>query len=321
MNESEVMSKSEVRMITGTMRPSQEEALRAQVQDESGAPARGASAALSAVALMAAVLVISFLMPGCSSPLRPRNGAGEPALPVIVMSAFPPELTNLKAATDLRDSCMVEGRRCYLGDLGGLDVILVLSGIGIERSAATTRALLDSFEVSAIVFSGIAGGVNPNLNIGDVTIPGRWGHADGDINPRDFNFWVPVDTTMLRVAGEVSGSVKLDHCTAESVCLENVPRIIIGGNGVSNFFFVDDAEYRELLWDSFQANAVDMETAAVGRVAAKRGVPYIAFRSLSDLAGGGPGINEIDVFFQLAADNAAAVVIAFLEAWAARDAD
>jgi adenosylhomocysteine nucleosidase len=102
------------------------------------------------------------------------------------------------------------------------------------------------------------------------------------------------------------------------VCLENAPRIVVGGNAVSNSFFVDDAEYRELLWDRFQANAVDMETAAVCRVAARRGVPFIAFRSLSDLAGGGPGVNEIDVFFQLAADNAAAVVLGFLEAWAAR---
>jgi adenosylhomocysteine nucleosidase len=213
---------------------------------------------------------------------------------------------------------MVGGRFCHIGKLRGVDVILILSGIGIDRAASTTRAVLDSFDVSVLVFSGIAGGINPDLNIGDVTVPGQWGHADGDVDPRDFSFWLPVDTTMLRVAREVSGSVTLDDCTADSVCLENMPRIITGGNGVSNSFFVDDPEYRELLWGRFQANAVDMETAAVGRVAAERGVPYIAFRSLSDLAGGGPGANELDTFFQLAADNAAVVVLSFLEAWAAR---
>lgn len=272
----------------------------------------------STMLLMAAILFFC-LMPGCSSPLKlDANGAPEAELPIVVMSAFPPELTNLRAETHIRDSCMVGGQLCHIGELRGVDVMLILSGIGIERSASTTRALLDSHDVSAIVFSGIAGGINPGLNIGDVTIPGRWGHADGDINPRDFSFWLHADTAMLDVARKVAGSVTLDHCTAEGVCLENVPRIIIGGNAVSNSFFVDDAEYRELLWDRFQANAVDMETASVGRVAAKRGVPYIAFRSLSDLAGGGPGANEIDVFFQLAADNAAAVVLAFLDAWAAR---
>jgi len=44
-------------------------------------------------------------------------------------------------------------------------------------------------------------------------------------------------------------------------------------------------------------------------------VPHIAFRSLSDLAGGGPGANELPAFYRLAAENSAAAVTAFLEAW------
>jgi adenosylhomocysteine nucleosidase len=58
-----------------------------------------------------------------------------------------------------------------------------------------------------------------------------------------------------------------------------------------------------------------METAAVAHVAYVNDVPFIAFRSLSDLAGGGPGANEIDIFFQLASDNSAEVVLTFLQAW------
>ena len=63
------------------------------------------------------------------------------------------------------------------------------------------------------------------------------------------------------------------------------------------------------------ARAVDMETAAVGQVAYSNGVPYIAFRSLSDLAGGGDGANEMDTFMHLAAANSAKVLQAFLAAW------
>ena len=61
-----------------------------------------------------------------------------------------------------------------------------------------------------------------------------------------------------------------------------------------------------------------MESAAVAHVAYVNGVPFIAFRSLSDLAGGGPGENELPTFFRLAADNSAATVIAYLEEWAER---
>ncbi len=236
---------------------------------------------------------------------------------MVVMSAFSPELTNLLDETQVVEVRVAGDCSCYVGEIHGMDVILLLSGIGLEKAAATTRTLLDSFDVSALVFSGIAGGINPGLNIGDVTIPECWGHADGRLAPGDEDFWIPADMSMLRVVGEVSGPVALEDCTEDGVCLENTPDIILGGNGVSNSFFVDDAGYREWLWEIFEANAVDMETAAVGRVAREREVPYIAFRSLSDLAGGGPGANEINIFFQLAADNAAAVVFSFLNAWAA----
>jgi len=57
-----------------------------------------------------------------------------------------------------------------------------------------------------------------------------------------------------------------------------------------------------------------METAAVAHVAYANRKPFIAFRSLSDLAGGGEGENEMGTFLQLASDNSAAVVMAFLRA-------
>ena len=60
---------------------------------------------------------------------------------------------------------------------------------------------------------------------------------------------------------------------------------------------------------------LDMETAAVGMVAYSNSVPWIAFRSLSDLAGGGDGANEMNTFFSIAADNSARVLLAFLVAW------
>jgi adenosylhomocysteine nucleosidase len=262
---------------------------------------------------IAIALALLAVAPGCQDAEVPEQAAKSY---VVVMSAYPPELTRLRAEADVTETEVVVESTCYVGTLAGNDVILLLSGIGLERAAETTRAVLDSFDVTGIIFSGIAGGINPNLNIGDVTIPARWGHADGDLGPNDEGFWFPVNGAMFKVAKGVAGSVALIDSTPEGVRLTSEPRVITDGNGVSNSFFVDDPEYRNWLWTTFEANAVDMETAAVARVASERGVPYIAFRSLSDLAGGGPGANEIDTFFQLAADNAAAVVLAFLTAWA-----
>ncbi len=57
-----------------------------------------------------------------------------------------------------------------------------------------------------------------------------------------------------------------------------------------------------------------MESAAVAQVAFINGVPFIAFRSLSDLAGGEADSNRMDLFMTLASENAASVVKAFVAA-------
>ena len=89
----------------------------------------------------------------------------------------------------------------------------------------------------------------------------------------------------------------------------------MGGSGVSGQAFVDNAAFRDYSFRTFDANVLDMETAASAMVAYSNAVPFIAFRSLSDLAGGGQGENEIATFFKIAADNAAKVLLAFLSAW------
>jgi adenosylhomocysteine nucleosidase len=77
---------------------------------------------------------------------------------------------------------------------------------------------------------------------------------------------------------------------------------------------VDNAAYREWVWATFRADALDMESSAVAVVAYENRVPYIVFRGLSDLAGGGEGRNAVRFYGQLAAANAAAAVMAYLEA-------
>ncbi|RPI28222.1 MAG: phosphorylase, partial [Chloroflexota bacterium] len=144
-----------------------------------------------------------------------------------------------------------------------------------------------------------------------VSVTRQGGKADAE----ETRFWFPVSEVMLEVARESASGASLEKCTPDRVCLEHDPKVVLGGNGVSGPTFVDNAEYRLWVWQTFQADALDMESAAVAHVAYTNAVPFIAFRSLSDLAGGGPGENEIGTFFELAAGNSAAVVMAFLEKW------
>lgn len=270
-----------------------------------------------------------------------------------VMSAFEPELVLLKSQLQSPRTYKLQGVEFTTGRLKGQAVVLLLSGISMTNAAMNTQRVLDHFRITHVVFSGIAGGVNPGLHIGDVTVPERWGQylevlmarevgpgrytapawmddiqfsPYGMMHPRAVEtrtakqngivrrFWFDVDPHMLAVARGL-GRDTLQTCDATQRCLRHAPQLVIGGQGVSGQAFVDNADFREYVFKTFQANVLDMETAATAMVAHSNGVPYIAFRSLSDLAGGGEGANEMETFMHLAADNSARVLMAFLTAW------
>ncbi|MEM0906011.1 MAG: 5'-methylthioadenosine/S-adenosylhomocysteine nucleosidase [Pseudomonadota bacterium] len=268
-----------------------------------------------------------------------------------VISAFPPEWQELTAAIEGRVDHEENGVAFVTGRLEGRDVVLFLSGVSVVNAAMTTQLALDRFNVTAIVFSGIAGGVDPTLTIGDIIVPKRWGpylhmvlarDTDagyvvppfygkpfknfGMIHPQPVSvrrkgqaefhdvFWFEVDPQLMAVAEAAASAVTLSRCAEAGACLDEAPEVILGGNGVSGSAFVDNAEFRDYVFTTFEASILDMESAAVAQVAYANAVPFIAIRSLSDLAGGGEGENELPVFFGLAAGNAAAMVKAFLAA-------
>lgn len=271
---------------------------------------------------------------------------------IAVMAAFDRELEVILSKATVTERRTVNGRTHHLGTLGGQPVVILLSGYSIINAAMTTQALLDRYDIRLIVFSGIAGGVNPTLQVGDVTIPAQWGnyqesvfgratasgfHSDRITTPfanfgmmfpqgtsvtvrgapadsLERRFWFPVDSAALAHAARVASSVRLDRCVRVDLCVTHQPRIVVGGNGVAGPTFVDNAEYREWVWTTFRADALDMESSAVAVVAYENRVPYIVFRGLSDLAGGGEGRNVVRSYGQLAAANSAAVVLAFLQA-------
>lgn len=273
---------------------------------------------------------------------------------IAIISAFGAELEAFKAQANIEKTVVLNGRSVYIGTLAGHKVVMTLSGVSMVNAAMTTQALLDHFRIEKIVFSGIAGGVNPNLHIGDVVIPAQWAEyqenffaretAPGVFTPPPWftpilpNYgmmfpdtvaiatvsgtpdvqseylWFAVDPEMLVVAQQAVADVDLDQCTPSGICLSEDPIVEVAGNGVSGPTFVDNAAYREYAWSNWQADALDMESAAVAHVATVNNVPFIVFRSLSDLAGGGPGENEVGIFFGLAAGNSAKVMTAFLNA-------
>ena len=81
---------------------------------------------------------------------------------IAVVSAFAPELEILKSEIEDRSVHRINGIEFTTGILEGKDVVLFLSGISMVNAAMTVQLALDQFNIRSIVFSGIAGGVDPN---------------------------------------------------------------------------------------------------------------------------------------------------------------
>ena len=295
--------------------------------------------------LTAALVLVVWALPAIG------HGTLDDAGRTAVVSAFAPEMTVLRAGMDDTAVHVINGVEFVAGVLQGQKVVLFLSGISVVNAAMTVQLALNHFNIDRIIFSGIAGGVDPSLHIGDVVIADRWGQylemlyarklGDGWAKPPFFDypyanfgmmfprsvtvqrggadaperhFWFPVDEALLEHARSAVADVALDRCLSEGLCLQRTPRIVVGGPGVSGSAFIDNAAFREYTFETFGARVLDMESAAVAHVAYANEVPFIAVRSLSDLAGGGEGENQIEAFLGLAANNSAVVVQALLRA-------
>jgi adenosylhomocysteine nucleosidase len=90
------------------------------------------------------------------------------------MSAFQPELAALLSRAEITGSTVINGRTCYLGRLSGQEVVLLETGISMVNAAMMAQTVILRFPVRAIVFSGVAGGIDPELNLCDVVVPARW---------------------------------------------------------------------------------------------------------------------------------------------------
>jgi adenosylhomocysteine nucleosidase len=208
-------------------------------------------------------------------------------------------------ATAVERRIRANGHEYFIGELRGQSVVLSLSGVGIGRARRATEHAIGAFPLSAIVFVGIAGGLDPELGVGDVVVPAMWGQHDTEGEPA----WAP---TNARLGTLVPRTLDLERCDRAPPCAL-APRVRLGGRGVSGVRFIADPDDGRRLWDSYSARVVDMETSAVAEVSAARDLPFIAFRAISDVVATGNSHRDVDELGPVAMSNAARAALQFLE--------
>ncbi len=222
------------------------------------------------------------------------------ASPIGLICAIPQELRELRAALDHDRRTSVGAFAFDLGRLDGLPVVLAEAGIGKVNTAAVATLLAARFEAGVLVFSGVAGGLDPELAIGDVVIATRaLQHDCGVIENERLHpyqaghvpFFNPtselgyaLDADLLeRIRGRLEG-LELPPLSAAAGGEGRRPRLVYGTILAGDQFIHCEAT-RARLHGEFRAQAVAMEGGALAQVAERLSVPWLEIRALSDLAG------------------------------------
>lgn len=214
-----------------------------------------------------------------------------------IMGALHEELAGMLEGMPDEQRQQVAGRTFWCGHWQGQSVVLVLSRVGKVAAATTATALIEHFGVSQIVFTGVAGGIGPEVRVGDVVVASGFMQHDMDASPLFPRHEVPLygrtvfetHASLSRQLAQAARDVLADvgqHVQAQSVqaFALNRAQCHLGLVATGDRFVSSAAECRVLQQTLPNALAVEMEGAAVAQVCFDYGVPFSALRTISDRA-------------------------------------
>lgn len=274
------------------------------------------------IAASLALIICPFFPRAVPAQTVPQN-------PTLVLYAFDAEGKLLTGKMTIDKTEKLLGRIVQIGSLASRPIVLAESGIGMTNAAMTTQKLIDTYHPIRVLFTGIAGAVDSTVHVGDIVVCRSWSQHDfGYIGKDGFK---PEgvetrdnlrDTIIEKKQFEVDSALFAAAKVLSSKSLpfdkigERMPKFQVDGVGVTGNMFIDNIEKRLWLSSQFHALITDMESGAVAQVCTANRIPFIIFRSASDLAGGSgssTASEEIKQFFKIAADNSSKVLEAFLK--------
>ncbi len=224
-----------------------------------------------------------------------------PDAPIGLISAIPEELAHFGAHFAEERRVDISGLTFQCGALDGHSVVAVEAGIGKVNAALVATLLLREFGCRALLFSGVAGGLDPALGVGDVVVADRLVcHDYGALIDRSIKPYQPgvpplpgfpedfgyaLDEGLAARLKAALADVGLPAISAAATGgAARAPRLHFG-TVLTGDTFLNCAETRDRLHRRFGGLAVEMEGAALAQVAERFRAPVVVVRALSDLAG------------------------------------
>ena len=216
---------------------------------------------------------------------------------IALVSAMHEELAAVLARMPDEQKTVVAGREFWVGHWHGHEVVAVLSRIGKVAAATTATTLIERFDVNRIVFTGVAGGLAPQVNVGDVVVARAFIQHDMDASPLFPRHEVPLTgitrfladpvlSDALAAAAPLALQDMLATLPASEWLNLDLPNAQVhqGLIASGDRFVSKTVESQALQRELPDALAVEMECAAMAQVCHDYGVPLAAVRTISDRA-------------------------------------
>lgn len=229
-----------------------------------------------------------------------------------IIGAMEQEVMSLRDRIENRQTLKRAGCEIYTGELCGIEVALLKSGIGKVSAAMGTTLLLEHCQPDAVINTGSAGGLAPSLNVGDIVVSDSVCYHDADVTTFGYQpgqmAGCPATFSAERALIELA-----EHCIV-SLNLNAVRGLICSGDT-----FINGGAPLTRIRDTFPAVvAVEMEAAAVAHVCHAFNTPFVIVRAISDVA---DKISHLsfDEFLALAAKQSTQVIDSMLRTLAKQE--
>ena len=227
-----------------------------------------------------------------------------------IIGAMEKELSLLCECMGEFSTTKIGGFEFFTGKLEGKDAVVLRCGIGKVNAAVGCALLIEKFNPSFIVNTGSAGGINPNLKVGDAIISTGLVYHDVDVTA--FNYapgQLPgqpqifsVEDDFIKLAEDAVHELKKENLLPGSF---NHFRGLIGSGDV----FMHEPEKIAYVRSMFpDIAAVEMEGAAIAHCCRLFNIPVLVIRALSDVAGTESKMS-FDEFLPIASKHSAQIVM------------
>lgn len=228
-----------------------------------------------------------------------RNGLS--AGPIAILGAMDAEIAEFLAHSQVLGREEWQGFVFHTIRLEGREAVLAKCGIGKVFAALVSQRIIDAFAPSRMLFTGVAGALNPAYEIGDVVVARECMQHDVDGRALGFSRGHLLFTD-LKIFSADEQMTRLAAAAPAMGHRVHTGRILTG----DQFMTRDEINHHGYLIDEMEGDAVEMEGGAMAQVCAVNRIPFAVVRTISDRADG-DAVHDFNRFLPVIAQNSFAI--------------